>query len=302
MVFQNYALYPHMTVYQNIAFSLRIRHVPPAEVHRRVLEVAAALGIEDLLQRKPKALSGGQRQRAALGRAMIRQPNLFLFDEPLSNLDAKLRSQMRAEIKRLHRRLNTTFIYVTHDQVEAMTMADRMVVMQDGRIQQVGTPAEIYLHPANLFVAGFVGSPQMNIFPARLTMRGDMLGLEVKSDAFLPLPHLKLTAEAKELVGQGLTAGIRPECVEVTPKVRPGSLLAEVEFAENLGKEQLIYCSLQGEPIMARTTAGMLLPAGATVGLQFAAEQIHLFDPTSQLALQLPTDLTPLGSGVPHQA
>ena len=239
MVFQNYALYPHMTVYDNMAFGLKMRKFPKAEIQKRVQDAAEILGIQELLKRKPRQLSGGQRQRVAVGRAIVRHPQVFLFDEPLSNLDAKLRVQMRVELKRLHERLETTAIYVTHDQVEAMTLGDRVVVMKDGWIQQVGEPLELYGKPANRFVAGFIGSPAMNFAEVKLT--------EASGGLWAEAPGLRLAvppARANQLKahkGTGVTLGIRPEDVRVATSADPEqySFQATVEVVEPLGAEVL---------------------------------------------------------------
>ena len=240
MVFQNYALYPHMTVYQNMAFALKLRGVDKKEIDEKVKEAAEILGITDYLGRKPKALSGGQRQRVAIGRAIVREPQVFLMDEPLSNLDAKLRNQMRAEIIKLRKRINTTFIYVTHDQTEAMTLGDRIVIMKDGFIQQIGTPQEVFNHPYNLFVAGFIGTPQMNFFDAELKVKGDkyvvdLAGMEVE------LSREKQQALAKNQVkAQPITLGIRPEHITLTE----GGLAAKVEVSEMMGSAVHLHATM----------------------------------------------------------
>lgn len=255
MVFQNYALYPHMTVYKNMAFGLMMRKYPKAEIKQRVQEAARILGIEDLLDRKPRALSGGQRQRVAVGRAIVRHPAVFLFDEPLSNLDAKLRVQMRAELGKLHARLGTTMIYVTHDQVEAMTMGDRIVVMLAGAVQQVATPTELYRRPANRFVAGFIGSPPMNfidgaLYPdnGRLVFRAGEGAVALHVD---PAHHAALEG----LAGRPVTLGIRPEDLTENPSQQPitgSSLLGEVEVVEPMGPETVVYLNVAGNPLAAR--------------------------------------------------
>ena len=251
MVFQNYALYPHMTVYKNMAFGLELRKMPKDEIDKRVREAAKILEIEHLLDRKPKALSGGQRQRVALGRAMVRNPAVFLLDEPLSNLDAKLRTSMRTEIIKLHKKLATTFIYVTHDQTEAMTMGDRIVVMKDGMIQQVDTPQNLYDYPCNIFVAGFIGSPQMNFLDGTLKKAGDQFIVDLAGTE-VPLPKEK-TADGKldAYVGKTLKVGIRPEDIkddeEFLEKHPNSHLSAEVEVSELMGAEIYLYLTYQGQ-------------------------------------------------------
>ncbi|HEX9738291.1 MAG TPA: sn-glycerol-3-phosphate ABC transporter ATP-binding protein UgpC [Candidatus Limnocylindria bacterium] len=282
MVFQSYALYPHMSVYDNLAFGLKLRKVPKAEIDRRVREAAAILDMERLLDRKPKALSGGQRQRVALGRAIVREPQVFLMDEPLSNLDAKLRVQTRAEILRLHQRLKTTVVYVTHDQVEAMTMGDRIAVMRDGVLQQVGTPKELYDHPANLFVAGFIGSPAMNFMKAR-TDGSDLNVAEVR---------LELAGKAAEIVsnrqtGSEMTVGFRPEHLELGngvtgPAVR---IPASVDVVEFLGDEELIHAQAAGGELLALVSSDHRLKPGDRVEFQLGLDKLHLFDPATELAL-----------------
>ncbi len=242
MVFQNYALYPHMTVEQNMAYALKLRKVPKAEIDKKVREAAEILGITQYLGRKPKALSGGQRQRVAIGRAIVREPQVFLMDEPLSNLDAKLRNQMRAEIIKLRKRINTTFIYVTHDQTEAMTLGDRIVIMKDGFIQQIGTPQEVFNHPHNLFVAGFIGTPQMNFFDAELKLKGgkyvvDLAGMEVE------LSEEKQKALARnEVKAQPITLGVRPEHITLCNS----GLNAKVEVSEMMGSAVHLHATMTG--------------------------------------------------------
>ena len=239
MVFQNYALYPHMTVYKNMAFGLELRKTPKDEIDKRVREAARVLDIEHLLDRKPKALSGGQRQRVALGRAMVRNPAVFLLDEPLSNLDAKLRTSMRTEIIKLHQKLGTTFIYVTHDQTEAMTMGDRIVVMKDGLIQQVDTPQNLYDYPCNMFVGGFIGSPQMNFLDATLVKEGSNYYVDLGGDKLLIAPE-KVTSALDAYVGKAIKAGIRPEDIkddeEFMEKHKDATITAHVEVSELMGR------------------------------------------------------------------
>jgi len=251
MVFQNYALYPHMTVYDNMAFGLKLRKMPRPEIDARVKEAARILGLETYLQRKPKALSGGQRQRVALGRAIVREPKVFLLDEPLSNLDAKLRAQMRTEITKLHHRLATTFIYVTHDQVEAMTMGTRIVVMKDGFIQQVDEPQKLYDYPANVFVAGFIGTPQMNFFDAVLTGTKEKVYVEFEGRKLLyPAEKAKTIMNLDEYLNTGkqVVFGVRPEDfhddAETVAKLKDSKLKVKVEVVEKLGAETQLYCSL----------------------------------------------------------
>jgi len=274
MVFQSYALYPHMTVRQNMSFGLRMRRLERAEIERRVRQAADILGLAELLERKPKELSGGQRQRVAMGRAIVRQPKVFLFDEPLSNLDAKLRVQMRAEIARLHRRLGATIIYVTHDQVEAMTLADRIAVMAGGVVQQVGAPLEVFEHPGNRFVAGFIGSPAMNFLACRLQERGRLQGQGFALQ--LPAERARLAAGQEGEVELGL----RPNHLQLLPADGGGDdniLEAEVEVVEPMGSETFLHLDLSGQELTARVEAG----AGATVGqrvrLRPLLEQAHLF-------------------------
>jgi len=287
MVFQSYALYPHMTVYDNMAFGLKLRKFSKAEIKKRVHEAAKILDIEHLLDRKPKALSGGQRQRVALGRAIVREPKVFLMDEPLSNLDAKLRVQMRAEISKLHKRLETTVIYVTHDQTEAMTMGDRIVVMKDGIVQQVDTPTNIYNHPNNLFVAGFIGSPAMNFIEGELVYEGDQVFF--KNDGFqlvIPPGKAKILKE-KEYVGKEVILGIRPEDIHdelVFLESSPDSLFtATVEVAENMGSEMILYLADAGkDPITAKIDIRAQLKAGDQVKLALDMNKIHIFDKKSE--------------------
>ncbi len=280
MVFQSYALYPHMTVRQNLEYGLRMRKVPPAERQRLVAEAAEILGLGALLERRPRALSGGQRQRVAVGRAIVRHPAAFLFDEPLSNLDAKFRMQMRAEIAQLQQRLRTTTVYVTHDQVEAMTLGSRIAVMSDGLLQQVGTPLEVYRRPANLFVAGFLGSPPMNLLPVRVAGGGAVLA---GADFELPAP-----AWARPLLagddGRDLVAGIRPERVfEADGGATDGTarLTAEVTLAEPLGSEVVLHATHGGERLIARLGPHRVPALGSRIELALDLAALHLFDAAS---------------------
>jgi len=284
MVFQNYALYPHMTVFDNMAFGLKLRKTPKDEIKRRVNEAAKILDIEHLLDRKPKALSGGQRQRVALGRAIVREPKVFLMDEPLSNLDAKLRVQMRTEIGRLHNRLNTTFIYVTHDQTEAMTMGTRIVVMKDGYIQQVDTPTALYDRPCNMFVATFIGSPQMNLINAVLTQRGNELHLVFgKNDIKIPEGKAK-KLEGTDYIGKEVILGIRPENIHdeaMYLESMPDSIVeAHVDLVEMLGAETFLYMIIDGSSstVTARVNARSKTKTGDVIKVAFDANKIHLFD------------------------
>jgi multiple sugar transport system ATP-binding protein len=283
MVFQSYALYPHMTVYENMAFGLKLRKFKKAEIEKRVREAAKILDIEHLLDRKPKQLSGGQRQRVALGRAIVREPQVFLMDEPLSNLDAKLRVQMRTEISKLHQRLKTTVIYVTHDQTEAMTMGDRIVVMKDGVIQQVATPMEIYSQPANMFVAGFIGSPAMNFVEGSLIEEGGDVFF-VTHGAKVKFPGGRAhTLREKGYVGKEVIFGIRPEAVHDEPvfiEASPDSVFdAKVEVAEHMGAEMYLYVSGFGEKwLTARVNARTHFAPGVQVQLALDMNKAHVFD------------------------
>ena len=272
MVFQNYAIYPHMTVRKNIGFGLRSSKMSRPDKDRRIDEIAEILGMSDLLTRKPSQLSGGQRQRVAIGRAMVRDPDVFLFDEPLSNLDAQLRTQMRLEIKKLHQRVGATIVFVTHDQVEAMTMADRIVIMKDGHIQQVGTPSEVYHTPANTFVAGFIGSPAMNMIPARVT------GGSVRIDGGAEVPIAVSVAGDRKV-----TLGIRPEDLE--PVDGPALISGAVNVQEPLGHETLIHVGTAHGDIVAKADGRAPPPVGAAVNLGAMAQNIHVFDAETGTAL-----------------
>lgn len=283
MVFQSYALYPHMTVYKNMAFGLELRKIPKDEIDRRVREAAKVLDIEHLLKRKPRALSGGQRQRVALGRAMVRSPSVFLLDEPLSNLDAKLRTNMRTEIKKLHRRLGTTFIYVTHDQTEAMTMGDRIVVMKDGVIQQVDSPQNLYKHPQNMFVAGFIGSPQMNFLDATVLKRDGKLVLSLADNELDITDPFESRKEITGYLDKPVKLGIRPEDVTVDNEFivkNPDKVLtAKLEVSELMGSESYLYLDYSGQKLTARVDADST--TNETVELGILTDRLHLFDPNS---------------------
>jgi multiple sugar transport system ATP-binding protein len=283
MVFQNYALYPHMTVYENMAFGLKLRKYPKEEIKQRVMEAAEILGIQEMLDRKPKQLSGGQRQRVAVGRAIVRKPKVFLFDEPLSNLDAKMRVQMRAEISKLHTRLQATMIYVTHDQVEAMTMGDRIVVMKDGVIQQVADPITLYDKPRNKFVAGFIGSPSMNFIEGAIVKRST--GLFFNEDNF----QVKLTEEMASQVasheGQEMILGIRPEDiydkVYATNPSPDNTITATVEVVEPMGSEAYLYLTTGKTPFVARVDTHEQVEVNTDIELVFDMAKAHLFDVTT---------------------
>ena len=282
MVFQNYALYPHMTVFDNMAFGLKLRKTPKDEIKRRVEEAAKILDISHLLDRKPKSLSGGQRQRVALGRAIVRNPKVFLLDEPLSNLDAKLRAQMRTEISKLHQRLGTTFIYVTHDQTEAMTMGDRIVVMKDGFVQQVDTPQNLYDLPVNEFVAGFMGSPQMNFIDGTINKTGSDYMFNFGKYA-IKIPTNKNKDDVlKDYVGKNVVFGIRPEHVHDEPefleKATDGVVESDVEVTELMGAETYLYLSCEGNQITARVDPTSTAKTGDHIKIAFELQKLHLFD------------------------
>jgi multiple sugar transport system ATP-binding protein len=283
MVFQNYALYPHMSIFDNMAFSLKLRHVPQKEIKRRVESAADILGIIPLLKRKPGQLSGGQRQRVALGRAIVREPKAFLMDEPLSNLDAKLRVQTRSEITKLHQRIKTTIIYVTHDQVEAMTMGSRIAVLDSGVIQQIGAPQELYDYPSNRFVAGFIGSPAMNFIEgAKVAMDGDTTMIQLDAIGQVEVPPL-YAGKAREAAGRNLTFGIRPEHLEdaslVSRDASKDSIInASVDVVEHLGNELMVYTTAGGKTLIARLNPRSQVNTGDKVGLTVDDEHMHLFD------------------------
>jgi len=292
MVFQSYALYPHMTVYDNMAFGLKLRKTPKDEINRRVQDAAKILGITQLLDRKPKQMSGGQRQRVALGRAIVRDPAVFLFDEPLSNLDAKLRVQTRAEISKLHQRLETTFIYVTHDQVEALTMADRIAVLKDGILQQVESPQNLYDHPENVFVAGFIGSPSMNFFSGTIT--GSTDEMYVDSGAVrIRLGQAEVKQLGQESVGREIIFGVRPEDIHhpdyVPAGVNKHLVEATVDVTELMGNEIFVYLlSNDEQSFIARVDPRGHLKPGDKVQMVFNADKVHVFDRTSEANIATP--------------
>ncbi len=278
MVFQNYALYPHMTVYENMAFALKLRKAPKAKIKSRVYEAAKILEIENLLNRKPKALSGGQRQRVALGRAMVRDPKVFLLDEPLSNLDAKLRTQMRSEISKLHLELGTTFIYVTHDQTEAMTMGDRIVVMKDGFIQQVDSPENLYQRPSNLFVAGFIGSPQMNIFDGILGKEDSYYTFDLAGNKLI-IPSEKNKDDALDkYIGKKVKMGIRPEDISESEAGGLNIYNTDLQLSEMMGSEVLVHFNFAGSKVIGKFSPNTKVKAGQSVNFTIDASKIHLFD------------------------
>ncbi len=288
MVFQDYALYPHMTVYDNMAFGLKLRKTPKAEIDRRIQEAAEILGIGALLTRKPKALSGGQRQRVALGRAIVREPKVFLLDEPLSNLDAKLRAQMRTEITKLHHKLATTFIYVTHDQVEAMTMGTRIVVMKDGFIQQVDTPQNLYDYPANQFVAGFIGTPQMNFFPAKLEKAGRGVAVTFGSHQIKLSKPMQDRLIGEDYIGKDVILGVRPDDIhdeQIFIESSPDTIIeGYVDVVEKLGSENLLYLNIDGKEgyTIARVDPRSNVQIDTTVKFAIDVKHIHIFDAETQ--------------------
>lgn len=289
MVFQSYALYPHMTVYKNMAFALKLRKEPKDVIDKKVRQAAKILELEPYLNRKPKALSGGQRQRVALGRAMVRNPCAFLLDEPLSNLDAKLRTQMRSQIALLHKSLETTFIYVTHDQTEAMTMADRIVVMKDGVVQQFDTPSNLYNHPCNMFVAGFIGTPQMNFIDATIiTCSGELCALV--DDITVPLPlRMQENENVKKYVGKPIVYGIRCEDMHINSSYalenKQNEITLKADLAEMMGSEVYIYSSINDKEIIAKVRSDTNISSGDSVKLYIDTEKVHLFDPESELLI-----------------
>ncbi len=284
MVFQNYALYPHMTVRQNLEFPLKLRKVPKAEIDRRVNEAAEILGITQYLERKPKALSGGQRQRVAIGRAIVREPKVLLMDEPLSNLDAKLRNQMRAEIIKLRHRINTTFIYVTHDQTEAMTLGDRIVIMKDGEVQQIGTPQEVFNKPVNTFVAGFIGMPQMNMFDGRLVKKDGKYAVQVGNATIVVSEDKQERLKAHNIGEQDIQIGVRPEHITLG-EVEGGTITGEVEVSEMMGSSVHLHMNTLGRDciviVPTLDLADNSLDIGSTVKFTFAPNAVHMFDPAT---------------------
>jgi multiple sugar transport system ATP-binding protein len=284
MVFQNYALYPHMTVEQNMSFGLRLKRYPKAEIRKRVDEAARILDIKELLERKPKALSGGQRQRVAMGRAIVRNPKVFLFDEPLSNLDAKLRVQMRTEIKKVHQQVRTTTVYVTHDQVEAMTLADRVVVMNHGIIEQVGTPQELYHSPRTRFVAGFIGSPAMNFIPCRMEEANGSLSVRLTDQLSFPVPPARAERYRSHAQNGKLLLGLRPEHItEAGPHMAPGEVPfdANLEVTEPMGMETLVYFPLNGTQVCGRVNPNAGAEDGRPLRLAADLNNMHLIDDAS---------------------
>jgi len=285
MVFQSYALYPHMTVYENMAFSLKLKKLPKEEIDKKVREAAEILGITEYLDRKPKALSGGQRQRVAIGRAIVRSPKVFLMDEPLSNLDAKLRNQMRAELIKLRERVDGTFVYVTHDQTEAMTLGDRIVIMRDGFVQQIGTPQEVFSHPANLFVAGFIGVPQMNFFDGRLKKDGEGYLVEADGSVVKVSERICAALKAGDIADRDVVMGIRPEHISLCDGCDPGAIRGKVDVSEMMGSSVHVHATVDGRDVV------MVIPtldlsadyvgkfkAAPDVTFTFNPDAIHLFD------------------------
>jgi len=282
MVFQNYALYPHMTVYENMSFGLRLRKTPKDEIKQRVEAAADILNIRELLDRRPRQLSGGQRQRVAMGRAIVRHPQVFLFDEPLSNLDAKLRVQMRTEIKKIHQRVQTTVVYVTHDQVEAMTLADRIVVMKDGLIEQVGTPHEMYETPATHFVAGFIGSPAMNFIPCKVVENGGV-AVALREDLSLRVPEDRQD-RYRPFLGKDMLFGIRPEhLTEKKAHTSKGQLdfKAKVDVLEPMGMDTMVFFELNGQDVCARSAPEAVADVGQLMDFSIDMDRMHLIDPTT---------------------
>ena len=289
MVFQNYALYPHMTVYENMAFALKLRHTPKDEIDRKVKEAAEILDITQYLGRKPKALSGGQRQRVAIGRAIVRDPQVMLMDEPLSNLDANLRNQIRAEIIKLRERINTTFIYVTHDQTEAMTLGDRIVIMKDGFIQQIGTPQEVFNHPYNLFVAGFIGTPQMNLFDAKLVKRDGKYAVQLDNLTVELSAEKQAKLAANNVAEQDIVLGVRPEHIELSKD----GIDAKVDVSEMMGSSvHLHVTAMDRDVVLVVSTMNMTgaevaaLTAGAPVKFNFAGHVCHVFNKETGINLE----------------
>ena len=293
MVFQSYALYPHMTVRENMEFPLKLKKVPKEEIQQRVDQAAEILGITQYLDRKPKALSGGQRQRVAIGRAIVREPKVLLMDEPLSNLDAKLRNQMRAEIIKLRQRINTTFVYVTHDQTEAMTLGDRIVIMKDGFVQQIGTPQEVFEKPINIFVAGFIGTPQMNFFNARLEKKGGDYSVEYAGASFPLDGEMSAKLAGKGQQSADVILGVRPEHIAVQKDPSASAIEASIEVSELMGSELYLHATGEGgQEVVIRTPTVELpaeyrggVPYGTKLRFTFSPSLIHLFDPESEKSL-----------------
>ena len=293
MVFQSYALYPHMTVRENMEFPLKLKKVPKEEIQQRVDQAAEILGITQYLDRKPKALSGGQRQRVAIGRAIVREPKVLLMDEPLSNLDAKLRNQMRAEIIKLRQRINTTFVYVTHDQTEAMTLGDRIVIMKDGFVQQIGTPQEVFEKPINIFVAGFIGTPQMNFFNARLEKKGGDYSVEYAGASFPLDGEMSAKLAGKGQQSADVILGVRPEHIAVQKDPSASAIEASIEVSELMGSELYLHAPVEGgQEVVIRTPTVELpaeyrggVPYGTKLRFTFSPSLIHLFDPESEKSL-----------------
>ena len=287
MVFQNYALYPHMSVFDNIAFGLRMRDISKAEIRSRIEGVARMLDIAELLNRRPGQLSGGQKQRVAMGRAIVRQPKVFLFDEPLSNLDAKLRVQMRTELKRIHQKVKTTTVYVTHDQVEAMTLADRIVVLNDGRIEQIGVPSELYHAPRTRFVAGFIGSPAMNFLDCTLEESGSGLMVRLANDLDLPVPATR-EARYRPFAGKRMSLGLRPEHITEPRTYEEGEFaLIEplIDVVQPTGVETEVFFSVNGAQVCCRVDPRRAVPAGSPMRLSANLSQMHLIDPKTNLVV-----------------
>ena len=286
MVFQSYALYPHLSVFDNMAFGLKLRKLPKPEIKKRVEKAAGTLGITELLQRKPRQLSGGQRQRVAVGRAIVREPKVFLFDEPLSNLDAKLRVQMRTEISKIHQQVQTTFIYVTHDQMEAMTMATRIAVINKGKLQQMDTPQKLYNNPANLFVAGFIGSPAMNFFPATLRADGGLIA--DCGDFRIPIPEARARSLAS-YSGKSVVIGIRPEDIHDThympPNIPAAKVTTRVDVTELMGNETFLYLLTDKSKFVARVDPRSQARVGEQAEVALNVEKLHIFDAVTELAL-----------------
>ncbi len=288
MVFQNYALYPHMTVYENMSFGLRLKKFAKAEIKQRVERAARILDITELLERRPRQLSGGQRQRVAMGRAIVRNPKVFLFDEPLSNLDAKLRVQMRTEIKKVHQQVRTTTVYVTHDQVEAMTLADRVVVMNGGRIEQIGTPHELYHNPKTRFVAGFIGSPAMNFIPCRLIETSGALAVRLGDGLSLPVPAERVSAYRPH-TDRAMILGMRPEHITETRAYGAGAEFAmPVDVVEPMGMETMVYFIIDGTEVCARVSPEAAMAPGESMRFMAEMRHMHLIDPETERVVEAP--------------